>query len=399
MNKKRTPNKVQNVQEAYALSRPWHRLSGNLIKTIYQLKKLTYKLNLLLLFGILIVLASCNGQNTAQNADNKHSTQNVTVAIGDTVSEFDKTIFIVFQDKNDNFWFGSNGQGVYRYNGNTIIHFSIKDGLCNNQIREIQEDKSGDIFFTTLGGISKFDGQKFTTLSVAESKEWKLEPDDLWFMGEPGKNGPYRYDGDSLYSLNFPKHYMETDFYAEIPNPPYSPYEVYFIYEDSEGNIWFGTSNFGICRYNGNSFDWMYEEHLTIVERTGGSFGIRSILEDKRGKFWFCNSRYRYNINSKEKETGLISYERETGIENLKAPSGDGFVYFMSIITDENDDLWMATYDSGVWRYNGKNTIHYPLETTLYSIYKDSHGDIWLGTHEAGVHKFNGKTFEKFIPL
>jgi len=342
------------------------------------------------------MLVSCNGQDSNQIAEDSFSEQNVATSIGDTVSNLDKSIFIVFQDKNDNYWFGSDGQGVYRYNGNTIIHYSAKDGLCNDRIREIQEDKSGDIFFTTLDGISKFDGQKFTTLSVVEGKEWKSEPDDLWFMGEPGKNGPYRYDGESLYHLEFPKHYMEDEFYAEIPNPPYNPYEVYTIYKDSKNNIWFGTSNFGICRYNGKSLSWMYEEHLTHIKRTGGSFGIRSILEDYKGKFWFCNTQYRYDINPKEKELGLIDYKRETGMENLKAPSGDDFIYFMSIVTDQNGYLWMATYDSGVWRYDGQNTVHYPIETTLYSIYEDNQDNLWLGTHEEGAYKFNGKTFEKF---
>ena len=69
------------------------------------------------------------------------SNQNSTIAVGDTVSELDKTIWIIFQDKNNNYWFGSNGQGVYRFDGKTILHFSTKDGLLNNGIRGIQEDK------------------------------------------------------------------------------------------------------------------------------------------------------------------------------------------------------------------------------------------------------------------
>lgn len=355
-------------------------------------------MNAILFFGLLTVLASCNGQNLIQIADNSFSDQNVDNTIGETVSGLDKAIFIVFQDKNDNYWFGSNGQGVYRYDGNTLVHFSTKEGLCNDHIREIQEDKTGDLFFTTLDGISKFDGQKFTTLSVAESTDWKSKPDDLWFMGESGKNGPYRYDGDSLYYLEFPKHYMEDEFYEEIPDPPYSPYEVYYIYKDSRDNIWFGTSNFGICRYDGKSLSWMYEKHLTYVEKTGGSFGIRSILEDSKENFWFSNTQYRYAIDPKEKESGLIGYKREMGIENLQAPNGDDFVYFMSIIADQNGDLWMATYESGVWRYDGEKTIHYPVNTTLYSIYKDGQSNLWLGTHNSGVYKFNGNTFVKFEP-
>lgn len=349
-----------------------------------------------LLIGIWL-LASCNGQNNAQTVEDSVLNNTPLPSIGDTVSETDKTIFIIFQDRNNNYWFGSDGQGVYRYDGNATLHFSTKDGLCNDRIRGIQEDKTGNIFFTTLDGISTFDGKKFTTLPVAKTSEWKLEPDDLWFKGS-GENGPFRYDGDSLYLLQFPKHHMEDDFYSRYPNPSFSPYEVYSIYKDHDGTMWFGTSNFGICRYNGKALSWMYEGHLTTIERTGGSFGIRSIIEDNNGKFWFCNSQYRYDINSDEKEKGLIDYKRETGIVNLKAPNGDDFIYFMSAITDKDGVLWMATYDSGVWRYDGENTVHYPVSTTLYSIYNDNAGNLWLGTHEDGAYRFNGKTFEKFKP-
>ena len=355
------------------------------------------KLKALLFLSILTVLTSCSGQNK-------------TVAIGDTVSELDKTIFIIFQDKDNNYWFGSDGQGVYHYDGKTITHFATKDGLCNNRIRQIQQDKSGNIFFTTSDGISKFDGQKFTTLPIIESSDWKLQPDDLWFVSFKGsslKNGPYRYDGKILYHLTFPKHYMEDEY---VSNSTFSPYDVYSIYKDSKGNIWFGTSNFGICRYDGKALSWMYEKHLTEIE-SGGQFCIRSIIEDKEGKFWFCNTQYRYNIipnispdtYRKEKGNNLIDYKREKGIDQLKAADGKDMIYFMSIAEDDNQNLFMATYDEGVWRYDGKNIIQYPVkdgskDITLFSVYKDNRGDLWLGTHEAGTYKFNGKTFEKFIP-
>jgi hypothetical protein len=213
------------------------------------------KLYILLLLSVLIVFTSCNGQN--QKTVDIKSEQTKKTIVGDTVSELDKTIFIVFQANNKDYWFGSNGQGVYHYNGKTIRHFETKDGLCNNQIREIKEDKSGNIFIVTLEGVSKYDGQKFFTLPVIESNEWKMEPGDLWFKA-PGKNGAFRYDGASLYHLEFPKHYLADDFYKAIPNAPYNPYEVYTIYEDSKGNLWFGTSNFGICRFDGKTLNSVY---------------------------------------------------------------------------------------------------------------------------------------------
>lgn len=333
-----------------------------------------------------------------------------TPGSGEAVPELGKSILIIFQDANNNYWFGSDGHGVYRYDGTSITNFTTRDGLSGDRVREIKADKSGNVFVNTLDGVSKFDGQRFAALTPVESRDpdkgWKLQPDDLWFKGRPGERGPYRYDGSTLYYLKFPKHHMEDEFFAshpQRPRPPYSPYEVYDIYKDRRGHIWLGTSNFGICRFDGMSLSWMYEEHLTLIAG-GGSFGIRSIFEDKDGAFWFCNTRYRYDVypSDAEKDKGMINYRRRDGIKDLRAPDGK-LVYFMSIVEDDNHHLWMATYGAGVYRYDGTNVTRYPVkdggaDTTVYSIYKDSRGDLWLGTHEAGAYKFNGGAFEKFRP-
>lgn len=371
-------------------------------------------LNTILLFCILTVFTSCNGQNTSQSANT-----NSTITIGDTVSEMSKSVWIVFQASNGNYWFGSDTDGVFRFDApaslstgsKKIIHYSTKDGLSSNRIRGIQEDKHGNIYFATLEGINTFDGHAFTTLTAIKSNSssdnWKLQPDDLWFsiLGKGGEKGPYRYDGKNLYQLEFPKHYLADEYFKRFPNNPWSPYEVYNIYKDSKGTMWFGTSNFGICRYDGKSLSWLYEDHLTNIPN-GGSFGIRSIIEDAKDKYWFCNTRYRFNI-SPDSITGngkvLINYKPEKGMEGIKSADGTDYIYFMSITEDNKGDLWMATYNQGVWRYDGKKATHYPVkdgakDITLFSIYKDKKGELWLGTHETGAYKFNGKSFEKFKP-
>lgn len=111
------------------------------------------------------ILNSCNGQNASSISNSTRNEQDSIIAIGETVSELDKSIWIIFQDKNNHYWFGSNGKGLYRYDGKTILHFTTKDGLLNDSIRGIQEDKFGNVFITSLDGINKFDGQKFTTLT------------------------------------------------------------------------------------------------------------------------------------------------------------------------------------------------------------------------------------------
>lgn len=359
------------------------------------------KLRTILFFSILTILTSCNGQtkNKASNADNL--SQNI--AQGDTVNKLGDHLWYVFQDKKNNYWFGSNGEGVYRFDGKTIVNFTTKDGLCNDSIRQIQEDKFGNIFFSTLGGINKFDGKQFTTLQPIKSKDWKLEPNDLWFniLGKRNENGPYRFDGKNLFQLEFPKHYLHDEIYAKGINPFFSPYEVYCIYKDRKGAMWFGTSVFGACRFDGQSIKWMYEEDLTIG-LNGGTFGIRSIFEDKEGGFWFCNTWHRYIFDfDKTTKSDRLQYQKTNGIGNAKIFGGDEYVYYSYIIEDNNGNIWLTTWDKGVYKYDGKNITNYSVkdgtkDVNFVSMYKDNQGDLWLGTPDNGTFKFNGKTFEKF---
>ena len=357
------------------------------------------------IFGVMALLSSCKAGN-----DTQESEQALEIAIADTVSGLGNSIWYVFQAVNGDYWFGSDTSGVYRYDGKTILNYTTKQGLAGNRIRGIQEDKHGNLFFTTLSGISKFNGKAFTTLEKSENTEsarqWKLQPEDLWFgiLGKDGEKGPYRYDGEQLYSLEFPKHEREDDYYRRFPNVSWSPYEIYSIYKDHRGVIWFGTGNFGICRYDGKSLRWMYEDQLTYTPE-GGSFGIRSILEDVAGKFWICNSRYRYTFssdNDKEDSLAVLHYKKENGIDGIRMADGRDHIYFLSITQTDNGDLWMATYRDGAWRYDGKTATQYQVldgteEITLFSVYKDRRGDIWLGTQGHGVYKFNGVGFERFL--
>ena len=363
--------------------------------------------------SILTVLISCSGQNTSQTTVHAQDNLTSTIAKGDTVKELGNNIMVVYQDKKNNFWYGSWETGLYRYDGKTILHYTTKHGLSYNRIDEIKEDKWGNIYFNTSsssntsGSINKFDRKNFTTLSVTSNSDnqWKLAPDDLWFKGALDSGHVYRYDGKSLFSLKFPKHYMDKENERDFPKKPWGPYDVYYIYKDSKGNIWFGTANFGVCRYDGKSHSWLYEDHLTNVPN-GGSFGIRSIIEDTKGKYWFCNNSYRYTISAdstKENGNVLVKYDKEKGIDNLKATDGGDRTYFMSAVEDNDGDLWLCTYKQGVWRYDGESTTHYSVkdgakEIMLFCIYKDNQGGLWLGTHENGAYKFNGQTFERFKP-
>jgi ligand-binding sensor domain-containing protein len=348
---------------------------------------------------IFSILIACKGQSNRRTINSAKLEEHST--IGDTVKALSNNIMVIYQDKKNNYWFGSWKDGLYKYDGKTIIHFSTKDGLPDNRVEEIQEDKFGNLYFNTSNGLCKFDGTHFQKLTeaIGFDNNWRLNAEDLWFKSSGPQGFVYRFDGNNLYRLKLPTIKLGEDYLLKHPNIG-SPYSIYCIYKDSKANIWFGMAQLGACRYNGKSFDWITEPDLTELH-DGPANGVRSITEDKNGDFWF-NTEYRYTIddNPENKGDDQKIYKRIKSIGCLDGKKEGPLNEYLSIIKDNNNNLWIATYLGGVWCYDGETIKHYPIELNaktipIFCLFKDNNGAIWLGTHENGAFKFNGKSFER----
>lgn len=312
-----------------------------------------------------------------------------------TVSELGKNIRSILQDGNGNYWFGSDSEGVYRYDGKTLTQFTFKDGLPDNQVKTIQEDKSGNIWFVTGGGICHYDGKSFITFTDTKEKRDSLTSvngrqntcEEICF--EAGA-GAYCYNGNSFSYLHLPKIALDTSYSNH-------PYTVYCSYKDKRGKLWFGTQNLGVCRYDGNSFTWFTEKGLSGPV-------VRALFEDKNGNLWFGTNGgglFRYDgksLTNFTEESRVNNYEYEKNLNDSVKPGNLARVW--TINEDNNENLWIGTIDLGVWRYDGRNLTHYTTKNGLTSnvintIYKDKKGELWFGTG-TDVCKFNGKSFGKF---
>lgn len=378
--------------------------SSNSITIVKSVKK-----NSLFTVALLIILSSNTHKKkedtisglTNQTEEVKKEDTPINSFETNTATEIDGNIRSIFQDKKGNYWFGTNGAGVFRYDGKTLIQFTEKDGLYNNQVQTIQEDQSGNIWFGTgLFGVSRFDGQNFTTLTNKENlqlnssaiHEWKIEANDLWFNAG---GGVYHYTGNSLAYLPLAKTVTDSKL---SKNTPYnlSRYAVYCTLKDKKGNLWFGTQAQGVCRYDGKSFTWLTEKGLAGP-------AVLGLFEDSKGNLWFGNNGsglFRYDgktLQNFTEEKGLGNNEFK--VSGKSYPNTMARIYSMN--EDNNGNLWIGTVDAGVWRYDGNKFINYTTKDGLTSnavntIYKDQKGELWFGTDEDGICKFNGKSFTKF---
>jgi ligand-binding sensor domain-containing protein len=83
----------------------------------------------------------------------------------------------IIEDKKGNLWFGGAG-GLWRYDGKSFTHFTVKDGVINsnigsfmeagkgNDVWSILEDRTGNLWIGTRNtGLYRFDGKSFTSFS------------------------------------------------------------------------------------------------------------------------------------------------------------------------------------------------------------------------------------------
>lgn len=317
---------------------------------------------------------------------------NQAPATGAIVTETSKAIQHVFQARNGDYWFCSGDQGAYRYDGKALVNYTTRDGLPSNSVGRILEDAAGNLYLPTGEGISKFDGQTFTTLAVApdaDPDDWKLQANDLWFGG-PGDSGlVFRCDGQWLYPLQFPATTLGDEHLSQsprwrFPNAIYNPYDVYWIVKDSRGHVWFCGTCVGVGRYDGKSFQWLTERVLT-------SAPVRAFFQDSHGDYWISGSG-----------AGSVGNGRPVeGFDALQTGARGTLIDGMSIVADGEGKLWTANYRAGATRIDPAGPVDYPIrdgETVVevFTVYKDRQGTIWLGTHNGGAWLFDGKEFQRF---
>ena len=353
------------------------------------------KLKLIYILLILTLNFSCaENKSTVIETDNS---ERVTTSRTDTL-KFTSGIRAISQDSKGNYWFGSHNEGLAVFNGKSFEYFTTNEGLADNQIRSIQEDRNGIMWIGTANGVSSYDGNRIHNHPVNENSEseWTKTDNDLWFNAG-NQQGVYRYDGQKLNYLTFPnpKDINSGNLYA-----------VTGISKGKNKMIWFGTYA-GVFGYNGNWFIRINDETLRITEETK-KVHVRSIFEDSQGRLWIGNNGIGVILKSGDsiihfsKEQGkLIPHnEFEGNILNNHFAKNTGLQSVFAIAEDSEGNIWFGDRDSGAWKYDGTTLTNYIIDKKLkgqmiWSIYEDDSKNLLFGMAAGGVYKFNGRTFDK----
>lgn len=355
-------------------------------------------------------LAACGGTSPAEITGRDAATTGDAgtqhAGRGRAVAALDARIWCLHEDSRGHRWFGSNGAGVFRHDGERLVQFTSADGLPGDAVRGIVEHADGTVLVATSDGVAAFDGEAFHELELTEPTSpddgWRLDPDDVWLVVGPGVRGPCRYDGERVVALTLSESPAAVAHRVRYPDASFPPAGVYSIHVDRRGHVWFGTAGVGLCRYDGSSLAWMYEEHLTTTP-SGGAFGIRSIHQDRDGAYWICNTRHRFAdarpARTRDGHT-VVEYTAEPGLPDAANDASPDFCYFSSVAEDGDGTLWFASGEQGVWSFDGERVERHPVGDGAYALALDlaRDGTPWVGTLRQGAYRFDGARFVRFEP-
>jgi Two component regulator propeller len=155
------------------------------------------------------------------------------------------SIYSTLVDKAGNVWFGTQSQGVCRYDGTTFSYLTDKN-LAGPAVRAMYQDHSGNLWFGNNGG------------------------------------GLFRYDGKTLSNVTEEKGLGNPEFLQGIFNDKVGTLaRVWAINEDREGNLWVGTIDAGLWKFDGKNWT-----NYTTKEGLLGN-AIWAISKDNLGELWF----------------------------------------------------------------------------------------------------------------
>jgi ligand-binding sensor domain-containing protein/serine phosphatase RsbU (regulator of sigma subunit) len=308
-------------------------------------------------------------------------------------------VWSILQDRNGNIWIGTNGGGVSRYDGKSFKNYTTTEGLAHNFVMSIAEDKSGNLWFGTWGGLSHYvplaKSKSFTNYTTADGLGhngiWSITEDNagnIWFGTNGGGVSCYEPSINQRASKTF-KNYTTAD--GLINNV------VMSIKEDKVGNLWFGTNN-GVSRYdpstNVGSGSKTFTNYTTADKLPENA--IYSIAEDKTGNIWFGTwgggvCRYNPSANIGPGSEPFRNYTTAQGLANNSV---------LSITEDKSGNIWFGTDGGGLSRYEGESFTNYTMaqglpNNVVTAIMEDKKGNIWFGTWR-GVSCYDGKSFTNY---
>jgi ligand-binding sensor domain-containing protein len=246
-------------------------------------------------------------------------------------------------DSSGNVYIGTGFQGIVKFDGvtpqyfdytNTTLHSCVISALAWDERRKtlwVGEQFDSKSVIKYPAGLAKFDGTSWSNYTVVDSplpgmEQSSLAVDDSGVWTSTWYSGVAHFDGVSKWNV-----FSTTN--SAIPGD-----RVWKVQQALNGDIWIATE-FGAAKWDGAKW----------IPFTTANSGIIANLatcgSDQLGNIWF-GAFNGYGSG------GACTFDGTKWTTYTPLNSGIGSNLLENIVGGINGDVWIATYDQGVVRYN-----------------------------------------------
>ena len=231
-----------------------------------------------------------------------------------------------------------------------FTYLTTNEGLSQNTVTCILQDKRGFMWFGTQDGLNKFDGYTYTL---------------------------YRNDPKKASSLSH--NYIHT------------------LLEDRQGRLWIGTDNGGLSLFDPNTDRFTNYKHSATSQNSLSHNKVMAIAQDATGNLWIGTAGGGLDRFDPQQKTFSHFTHRADELNSLSSN------FISSLCLDRLGTLWIGTAGGGLNRFNPATHFftHYRHQPTdlrslshnwVNTCFEDFLGRLWVGTEGGGLNRFDGRS-------
>lgn len=276
-------------------------------------------------------------------------------------------VIAITQDHFDNLWFCTLG-GISRFDGKVFTNYSETDGLISNYANSIIADHDSNIWIGTEYGVSKFNGKFFKNFQLSDSMGGNMVRSIL----EDANHRIWILAGGKLYQVD------KNDKTTRAPVTGLNE-KLTAIQTDKQGLLWAVVLNRGIFRLENEG--WRKIVSLSEFDENG-VFQKMVFDAGDSGRMFLLSYNEIFVANQ-----GVISSLLKAG----------GKEKFTNLYQDKSNNLWLTSTrglfqyaDSGLIAFNSVNGY---AGNKTSAIFQDREENLWFGTNGTGVFRYSAQQF------
>jgi ligand-binding sensor domain-containing protein len=287
----------------------------------------------------------------------------------------------------------------------TFNHLSVENGLSNNVVNTVIQDKTGFMWFATEDGLNRYDGYGFKIFRHDPDDSNSISDNSIWALAEDKQGNIWIGTKAGILDRFNPE--TEKFTHWEIKSEVTEENSITAIFEDSKENIWISTYKDGIYRLvpSTNKLDHWYPKEND--DKSLCHNYVHDINEDNEGNILIGTHIGLSKFNPDSPQDGFENFFFNPDDANSLS---DNLIWGISKSEFYPDIVWICTLNN-LTKFNSQKLIFDRIEIanpdnlqygkSINSVVEENVNDekvIWIGSY-SGLIRINltSGTTKRFI--